>query len=105
MKRIIGLTAAALLLAVFGIAGADEKAMKEHQEMGTQGVTPHMTKEKQKALAKRQREQDMQEHQDMGTQGVTPHARKKHSDMSDKQSMKEHENMGKEGVWPEGKKQ
>jgi len=34
MKRIIGALTATLLSLSFGMAFADEKAMKEHQEMG-----------------------------------------------------------------------
>ena len=77
MKRIIGALTAALLSLSFGMAFADEKAMKEHQEMGTQGVSPHMTKEKEKELAKKHREEAMKQHQEMGTKGVTPHELKK----------------------------
>ena len=77
MNRIGGALIAALLTVSFGSAFADEKAMKEHQEMGTQGVSPHMTKEKQKALTRQQREEEMKRHTEEGTKGVAPHELKK----------------------------
>ena len=77
MNRIFQLSLIAILAAA-APAVADDKptsdAMKQHMEEGTKGVTPHMTKEKQKELAAQQQKEAMERHMKEGTAGVTPHA-------------------------------
>ena len=108
MKKILGLTLIATLAAA-APALADEKpvgdAMKQHMEEGTKGVTPHMTKEKQKELAAQQQNEAMKKHMDEGTKGVTPHMTKeKQKELAAQQqneAMKKHMEEGTKGVTPE----
>jgi hypothetical protein len=100
----------ALILSIgLGISAAnvmaDEKAMKEHEEMGKKGVTPEMMKNEDKELSANEREEAKKRHMAEGTKGMTPHAtkKKKHAAMPNKEEMKKHEEMGKKGVYPEGK--
>ena len=100
----MALVFAGVFAAAAGFAAADEKAMKEHEEMGKKGVTPEMMKDKDKQLSAKEREEAKKRHMEEGTKGVTPHAtKKKRSAGTDKEMMKNHDEMGKKGVYPEGK--
>ena len=104
MRNFMAIVLSGVLAATTGFAAADDKAMKEHEEMGKQGVSPHMLKGKDKELAAKQREEAKKRHTEEGTKGVTPHALpKKRSAAMDKEMMKKHEEMGKKDVYPEGK--
>ncbi len=104
MRNFIAIVVAGVLSATASFAAADEKAMKEHEEMGKQGVSPHMPKGKDKELSAKEREEAKKRHTEEGTKGVTPHALpKKRSAAVDKEMMKKHEEMGKKDVYPEGK--
>jgi hypothetical protein len=104
MRNFMAIVFAGMLAAAAGFAAADEKAMKEHEEMGKKGVTPEMMKNKDKELSAKEREEAKKRHVQEGTKGVTPHAlKKKPSPAGDKEAMKKHEEMGKKGVYPEGK--
>jgi len=95
-----------VLAVTAGIAAADEKAMKEHEEMGKKGVTPEMLKDKDKQLSAKEREEAKKRHMEEGTKGVTPHAlKKKRNAPADKEMIKKHDEMGKKDVYPEGKPQ
>lgn len=100
----------ALILSIgLGISAAsvmaDEKVMKEHEEMGKKGVTPEMMKDKDTPRGAKKREEAKKQHMAEGTKGVTPHAmkKKKQNAMPKKDEMKMHEEMGKKDVYPEGK--
>lgn len=104
MRNLMAILLSAVLAATAGIAAADEKAMKEHEEMGKKGVTPEMMKNKDKQLSAKEREDAKKRHMEEGTKGVTPHAlKKKPNALADKEMMKKHEEMGKKDVYPEGK--
>ena len=104
MRNIIAIMLLGVFAATPGISAADEKAMKEHEEMGKKGVTPEMMKDKDKQLSAKEREEAKKRHTEEGTKGVTPHALpKKRSAAMDKEMMKKHEEMGKKDVYPEGK--
>ena len=104
MRKIMAIVLSGVLAATAGIAAADEKAMKEHEEMGKKGVTPEMMKDKDKQLSAKEREEAKKRHMEEGTKGVTPHAtKKKRSAATDKEMMKKHDEMGKKGVYPEGR--
>lgn len=104
MQNFMAIVLAGVLAAMVGIVAADEKAMKEHEEMGKKGVTPEMMKDKDKQLSAKEREEAKKRHTEEGTKGVTPHALpKKRSAAMDKEMMKKHEEMGKKDVYPEGK--
>ena len=104
MRNFMAIVLAGVLAAMAGIAAADEKAMKEHEEMGKKGVAPEMMKDKDKQLSAKEREEAKKRHTEEGTKGVTPHALpKKRSAAMDKEMMKKHEEMGKKDVYPEGK--
>ncbi len=104
MRNILAIVFSGVLAATAGIAAADEKAMKEHEQMGKEGVTPEMMKDKDKQLSATEREEAKKRHMDEGTEGVTPHAtKKKRSAAMDKEMMEKHEEMGKKDVYPEGK--
>ena len=79
-------------------------SMKEHVEMGTKGVTPHMTKEKQKELAARQQKHAMTQHMQEGTKGVAPHMTKEKpkeaAAQQQKDAMTQHMQEGTKGVAP-----
>ena len=77
MSRILELSLIATLAAAAPAFAEDKPApdtMKQHMEEGTKGVTPHMTKEKQKELAAQQQNDAMKKHMEEGTKGVTPEA-------------------------------
>ena len=102
----------ALILSIgLGISAAsvmaDEKVMKEHEEMGKKGVTPEMMKDKDTPFSDKERVEAKKRHMAEGTKGVTPHAmkKKKQNAMANKDEieMKKHEEMGKKDVYPEGK--
>ena len=105
MNRILDLSLIVLLAAAWP-AFADEKpasdSMKQHMEEGTKGVTPHMTKEKQKELAAQQQKDAMDKHMKEGTAGVTPHALPKKNGKQQAQAaaMKQHMEEGTKGVTP-----
>ena len=107
MSRILEVTLIAILAAAGSVLAEDKPAsdsMKQHMEEGTKGVTPHMTKEKQKELAAQQKKESMDRHMKEGTAGVTPHAPpkkkgKKHQGQAD--AMKQHMEEGTKGVTPE----
>lgn len=104
MRNFMAILLSGVLAAMAGVAGADEKAMKEHEEMGEKGVTPEMMKDKDKQLSAKEREEGKKRHMKEGTKGVTPHATaKKRSAAMDKETMKKHEEMAKKDVYPEGK--
>ena len=104
MRNFMAIVFAGMLAAAAGFAAADEKAMKEHEDMGKKGVTPEMMKDKDKQLSTKEREEARKRHMVEGTKGVTPHAtKKKRSAAPDKEMMKKHDEMGKKGVYPEGK--
>ena len=104
MRNFMAIVLSGVLAAAIGSAAADEKAMKEHEEMGKQGVSPHMPKGKDKELTAKEREEARKRHTEEGTKGVAPHAmKKKRSAAMDKDMMKKHEEMGKKDVYPEGK--
>jgi hypothetical protein len=106
MNRILELS----LIAIFAAAApalAEDKppsdAMKQHTEEGTKGVTPHMTKEKQKELAAQQQKEAMERHMKGGTAGVTPHAlpkKKGKKQQAQADAMKQHTEEGTKGVTP-----
>lgn len=105
MSRILELSLIAILAAA-GSALAEDKpasdAMKQHMEEGTKGVTPHMTKEKQKELAAQQQKEATERHMKEGTAGVTPHAlpKKKGKKQAQADAMKQHTEEGTKGVTP-----
>ena len=102
--HVMAIVISAALATTAGFATADEKAMKEHEAMGTEGVSPHMPKDRDKQLSAKEREEAKKRHMQEGTKGVTPHAmKKKRSAAADKEMMKKHEEMGKKDVYPEGK--
>jgi hypothetical protein len=104
MRNFMAILLSGVLAATAGIAAADEKAMKEHEEMGKKGVTPEMMKDKDKQLSAKEREEAKKRHMEEGTKGVTPHAlKKKPNAPADKEMMKKHDEMGKKDVYPEGK--
>ena len=104
MQNFMAIVLAGVLAAMVGIAAADEKAMKEHEEMGKKGVTPEMMKDKDKQLSAKEREEAKKRHMEEGTKGVTPHAlSKKQRAARDKEAMRKHDEMGKKDVYPEGK--
>ena len=104
MRNFMAIVFAGMLAAAAGFAAADEKAMKEHEEMGKKGVTPEMMKDKDKQLSAKEREEAKKRHMEEGTKGVTPHATKrKHSAATNKEMMKKHDEMGKKDVYPEGR--
>ena len=104
MRNFMAIVLAGMLASAAGFAAADEKAMKEHEEMGKKGVTPEMIKDKDKQLSAKEREEAKKRHMVEGTKGVTPHAaKKKRSAAPDKEMMKKHDEMGKTGVYPEGR--
>ena len=104
MRNFMAILLFGVLAVTAGIAAADEKAMKEHEEMGKKGVTPEMLKDKQ--LSAKEREEAKKRHMEEGTKGVTPHAlKKKRNAPADKEMMKKHDEMGKKDVYPEGKPQ
>jgi hypothetical protein len=104
MRIFMAIVLSGVLAATAAFAAADEKAMKEHEEMGKKGVTPEMMKDKDKQLSAKEREEAKKRHMEEGTKGVTPHAmKKKRSAAMDKEMMKKHEEMGKKDVYPEGK--
>jgi hypothetical protein len=104
MRNFMAIVLSGVLAAAIGSAAADEKAMKEHEEMGKQGVSPHMPKGKDKELTAKKREEARKRHTEEGTKGVAPHAmKKKRSAAMDREMMKKHEEMGKKDVYPEGK--
>lgn len=104
MRNFMAIVLSGMLAATVTIAAADEKAVKEHEEMGKKGVTPEMMKDKDKQLGAKEREEAKKRHTEEGTKGVTPHALpKKRSAAMDKEMMKKHEEMGKKHVYPEGK--
>jgi len=104
MRNFMAIVLSGVLAATAGFAAADEKAMKEHEEMGKKGVTPEMMKDKDRQLSAKEREEAKKRHMEEGTKGVTPHAmKKKRSAAMDKEMMKKHEEMGKKDVYPEGK--
>lgn len=104
MRNFMAILLSGVLAATAGIAAADEKAMKEHEEMGKKGVTPEMMKDKDKQLSAKEREEAKKRHMEEGSKGVTPHAlKKKPNAPADKEMMKKHEEMGKKDVYPEGK--
>ena len=106
MRIFMAMVLSGVLLASSSIARADEKAVKEHDEMGKKGVTPEMMKDKDKQLSAKEREEAKKRHMGEGTKGVTPHAmKKKPSAIPNKDEMKKHEEMGKKDVYPEGKPQ
>lgn len=104
MRNFMAIVLSGVLAATAGIAAADEKAMKEHEEMGKKGVTPEMMKDNDKQLSAKEREEAKKRHMEEGTKGVTPHAlSKKQRAARDKEAMRKHEEMGKKDVYPEGK--
>jgi len=104
MRNFMAIVFAGMLASAAGIAAADEKAVKEHEEMGKKGVTPEMMKDKDKQQSAKEREEAKKRHMQEGTKGVTPHAlKKKPSPTGDKEAMKKHDEMGKKDVYPEGK--
>lgn len=104
MRNFMAIVLSGVLAATIGSAAADEKTMKEHEEMGKQGVSPHMPKGKDKELTAKEREEAKKRHTEEGIKGVAPHAlKKKRSAAMDKEMMKKHEEMGKKDVYPEGK--
>lgn len=104
MRNFMAIVLSGVLAAAIGSAAADEKAMKEHEEMGKQGVSLHMPKGKDKELTAKEREEARNRHTEEGTKGVAPHAmKKKRSAAMDREMMKKHEEMGKKDVYPEGK--
>jgi len=77
MNRIFQILIVAILVATASAFAEDKPtsdSMKQHMQEGTKGVTPHMTKEKQKELAAQQQQEVMKQHMEEGTKGVTPHA-------------------------------
>jgi hypothetical protein len=104
MNKILELSLVAIFAApAFAADEPASDAMKQHMEEGTKGVTPHMTKEKQKELAAQQQKEAMERHMKEGTAGVTPHAPpkkkgKKHQAQAD--GMKQHMEEGTKGVTP-----
>ena len=105
MRRYVQWIPAVLFALATGVAFADEQAVKEHEEMGKKGVTPHMMKGKDKEIAAKEREEAKKRHMEEGIKGVTPHAlnKKQKAAAADKDAMKKHEEMGKKDVYPEGK--
>ena len=104
MRHLTAVLFSILLAATIGTAAADEKAVKEHEEMGKKGVTPEMMKDKDKQLSAQEREEAKKRHMEQGTKGVAPHAlKKKRNAGADKEMMKKHDEMGKKDVYPEGK--
>ena len=104
MRNFMAMVFAGMLAAAAGFAAADEKAVKEHEEMGKKGVTPEMMKDKDKQLSAKEREEAKKRHMKEGTKGVTPHAtKKKRSAATDKEMMEKHDAMGKKDVYPEGR--
>jgi hypothetical protein len=106
MNRILQISLIAILAAA-APALADDKpasdAVKQHMEEGSKGVTPHMTKDKQKELAAQQQKEAMERHMKEGTAGVTPHAlpNKKGTEQAQADAMKQHMEEGTKGVTPE----
>ena len=103
MRNFMAIVFAGVLAVAAGFAAADEKAMKEHEEMGKKGVTPEMMNDKDKQLSAKKRGEAKQRHMEEGTKGVTPHAAKKKRSATDKEMMKKHDEVGKKDVYPEGK--
>lgn len=104
MRNFMAIVLAGMLASAAGFATADEKAMKEHEEMGKKGVTPEMMKDEDKQLSAKEREEAKKRHMEEGTKGMTPHATKKmRSAGTDKEMMKNHDEMGKKGVYPKGR--
>ena len=104
MRNFMVILLSGVLAATASIAAADEKAMKEHEEMGKKGVTPEMMRDKDKQLSAKEREEAKKRHMEEGSKGVTPHAlKKKRNAAADKEMMKKHDMMGKKDVYPEGK--
>ena len=108
MRRILELSLIATLAAAAPAFAEDKPApdtMKQLMEEGTKGVTPHMTKEKQKELAAQQQNDAMKKHMEEGTKGVTPHmTKKKQKELAAQQqdeAMKKHMEEGTKGVTPE----
>src|SRR5579859_2363101 len=102
MRNLMAILLSGVFAASAAVAVADEKAVKEHEEMGKKGVTPEMMKDKDKQLSAQEREDAKKRHMEEGTKGVTPHAlKKKRAAPADKEMMKKHDEMGKKGVYPE----
>jgi hypothetical protein len=105
MNRILKLFLIVLLAGALPAFADDKPAsdtMKQHMEQGTKGVTPHMTKEKQKELAAQQQKDAIDQHMKEGTAGVTPHAlpKKKGNQQAQADPMKQHMEEGTKGVTP-----
>jgi hypothetical protein len=105
MSRILELSLIAILAAAAPAFAEDKPVsdpMKQHMEEGTKGVTPHMTKEKQKELAAQQQKEAMERHMKEGTAGVTPHEprKKKGKRQAQADAMKQHTEEGTKGVTP-----
>jgi hypothetical protein len=105
MNRILKLSLIVVLAGSLPAFADDKPAsdtMKQHMEQGTKGVTPHMTKEKQKELAAQQQKDAIDQHMKEGTAGVTPHAlpKKKGNQQAQADPMKQHMEEGTKGVTP-----
>jgi hypothetical protein len=107
MSKILELSLIAIFAAAAPALAEDKPAsdtMKQHTEEGTKGVTPHMTKEKEKELAAQQQKEAMKQHMEQGTKGVTPHMTKeKEKELAaqqQKEAMERHMKEGTAGVTP-----
>ena len=99
-----------LLIAALAVAApvlAEDKpasdAMTQHVQEGTKGVTPHMTKQKEKELAAQQQKAAMEKHMQEGTAGVTPHEmpkKKGHKKQAQADAVQKHMEEGTKGVTP-----